>query len=622
MPAITNSDRPASRPSTRATTSPSASVTRRTRAAKVSGGENVASTGPKKGRVVRRADPVPVQESEAASTAPANIRALSKRNVMTVCDSVSVAGRFGSQSRCSAVAPDTTVWTGEADGSIVIRLAPSGMEVSRIQATGRAVVLVLANVSGRMWAGYSDGAIRVFDHDTQKVLRESTQHTAAVYAMCAADGFVYTGGADWKVYQWEADDLHFCRMYHGHRNNVRCLTTYKDPESGCRYVVSGSDDGTVKVWDTSVAVSPMKKAACGANAEKDAGCVATLDGQGRGVRSALVLEDTAELWVGSEDTAIRVWDLYSMTITSVITAHRTPVVTMQRVEETVWSGSKDGTIVITNRFSKDVVHQATQPPTSSSSGGLQQRFNMSIQPVTRTVIYNVWATSADGSWQCWNFTAPESGAPYTEDEAAVTYPEGHYLSQSRNRRSPHTSQRRSSSARATSAATADAHHNSHQSSTMREDDAELRESVARTRRSVAELLTEPAEVTLNNGRGAAAASADVDAEAQDEDDVPLEVVAESIRNDRAEATKKDVEHQLAALEKEMKRAEKLREQLRKLGQDPVAVAAAATVHNRAPRKSVVADSPSTEALENVSSKLDAQRVENAALAAAINAAKK
>lgn len=656
MPPITNGDRPSARPSTRKAAASSASATHRPRTAKVTAGATPATPAktPTKGKVVRRADPATNRAAAAAAaggeeSAPANMRALPRRNITAVCDAVSVASRFPSQSRCSAVAPDATVWTGEADGSIVIRLAPSGLEVHRLSPIGRSVVLTLANVSGRMWAGYSDGALRVFDPATQAVVGESTQHTAAVYAMCAADGFVYTGGADWKVYQWEAEDLHFCRMYHGHRNNVRCLTTYRDPESGRRYVVSGSDDGTVKVWDASSALTPMKRSiAGGAGSDKDTGCIATLDGQGRGVLSALVLEDTAELWVGSEDTAIRVWDLYSMTITSVITAHRTPVVTLQRVEETIWSGSKDGAVVITNRFSKDVVHQATQPPASvvSSNGAgpkTQQRFNMSIQPVTRTVVYNVWTTSVDGSWQCWNFAAPESATAPSAAERDIEaemigYPEGHYLSQSRQRRSSHTSQRRGSSARgaATNDAGAAAASSacpplSHDNTSAGGDgeDAELRASVARTRRSVAELLTEPAEVRRNGSRSAANAdfaATGADGEgtaAAEEDDAAIDAVAESIRNDRAEATKKEVEHQLAALKKEVQRTERLHAELRRLGQDPDAVEAAAVGDESTSSlgQRGATDSPSTQALESVSAKLEAQRAENVALAAAIVAAK-
>ncbi|KPI83839.1 hypothetical protein ABL78_7124 [Leptomonas seymouri] len=601
-----NSDRPTARPSACATTSPSASVTRRslhTKGAATAPDASVKS--PKRGKVARRVDPVTVVETAAA--APVNMRSLSKRNVASVCDSVSVAGRFESQSRCSAISPDTTVWTGEADGSIAIRLAPSGMEVSRINKFGHSTVLVLASVNGNMWAGYSDGAVRVLDHATQKLRGELTQHTAAVYAICAANGLVYTGGADWKVYQWEADDLHFCRMYHGHRNSVRCLATYNDPESSRRYVVSGSDDGTVKVWDASLVLTPMKRTT--AKGEKDAGCIATLDGQGRGVLSLLVLEDTAELWVGSEDTAIRVWDLYSMTITSVITAHRTPVVTLQRVAETIWSGSKDNAIVITNRFSKDVVHQATQPPGAGGSGP-QQRLPMFIQPVTRTVVHNVWTTSPDGSWQCWNFTAPECGAPYLQED--VVYPDGHYLSQSRNRPPSRGSQRRSSSVRAAN------HHSSNQghNAEMKEEDAELRESVARTRRSVTEMLTEPAEVTLNGNGG-------VDSDGSGDDvDVPIEEVAKSILRDRTAETRKQMEHQQTALQKAEKQAEKLRAQLQRLGQDPAAVAAAAAAAFPAARTSAATDSPSTDALERVLEKLSAQKAENAALAAAIDTAKK
>lgn len=550
------------------------------------------------------------------------MRSLSHRSALTICDSVSVFRRFEGQSRCSAVALDGTAWTGETDGTIVIRLVPSGMEVRRIASIGRAAVLVMENVSGSMWAGYSDGAIRVFDYVTQKVLRQSTQHTAAVYAMCAAGGYVFTGGADGKVYQWMTEDLHYSHMYYGHRNAVRSLTTYTDPKSGCRCLVSGSDDGTVKVWEATVANTNGAP-------RKDGGCVYTLDGQGRCVLSILVLEDTAELWAGSEDSAIRVWDLSSMTVTTVITGHRAPVATLQQVGDTVWSGSKDGAITITNRFSKDIVHQASQPPVSSSASAGGQRWSVSILPVTRSVVYEVWATAVDGSWQCWNFTVPKGVKSYVKE--AEVLKGGGCPSHTRPQRLSRVSQRCSHNVRSGSVNAYSKNGSRSASAPAHSSDDKLRESVAQTRHTVALLL---AGSKVHQGNGFAHRSEAVNVGIVDDDDIPLDDVAESIRNDHTAETQKELQLKQAALAKEREKSAELRAELEKMCKDPVAIAeegAANTFRrtdslvigdvqaktNAMERQSGTLGSPTTEKLVGVSSQLELMIAQNKAMAAAV-----
>ncbi|CAC9486349.1 conserved hypothetical protein [Leishmania infantum JPCM5] len=565
--------------------------------------------------------------------APANMCTLSHRSALTICDSVSVSRRFGGQSRCSAVAVDGTAWTGETDGTIAIRLVPSGMEVRRIAPIGRAAVLVMQNVSGNMWAGYSDGAIRVFDHVTQKVLRQSTQHTAAVYAMCAADGYVFTGGADGKVYQWMAEDLHYSHMYYGHRNAVRSLTTYTDQKSRCRYVVSGSDDGTVKVWEATVAKTS-------GTPRKDGGCVSTLDGQGRCVLSILVLEDTAELWAGSEDSAIRVWDLSSMTVTTVITGHRAPVVTLLKVGDTVWSGSKDGAITITNRFSKDIVHQASQPPARRSAAAGGKRSSVSILPVTRTVVYEVWVTAVDGSWQCWNFTVPE-GVKSCIEEADVLKG-GRCPSHSRPQRLSRVNQCRSRNVRSGSVSAYSENGSDSASARAHSSDEKLRASVAQTRRTVAVLLAGSKVhhgLGAHNGNGFAHRSEAVSVGIVDDDDTPLDIVAESIRNDHTAETKREVQLKQAALAKERRKSAELRAALEMMCKDPVAIAeeGAEKVFRRTDslviadaqaetiameRQSGMLGSPTTEKLVWVSSQLELVKAQNEAMAAAMTEFKK
>ncbi|GET88382.1 hypothetical protein, conserved [Leishmania tarentolae] len=578
------------------------------------------------GRKRKRASLMQHRNTSGSDEAPTSMRSLAHRNVLTGCESVSVSRRFKGQSCCSAVALDGTVWTGERAGAIAVRLASNGMEVRRIAPIGGASVLVMENVSGNMWAGYSDGAIRVFDHVTLKVLRESTQHTAAVYAMCAADGYVFTGGADRKVYRWMEEDLHYSCMYYGHRNAVRSLTTYTDQKSGSRYVVSGSDDGTVKVWEATVAKT-------NGTPQKDCSCVSTIHGQGRSVLSMLVWEDTAELWAGSEDSIIRVWDLSSMTVITVLTAHRAPVVALKKVGDTVWSGSKDGAITITNRFSKDILHQASKPPARSNAATGRPRSSTLIMPVTCSAVYEVWTTAVDGSWQCWNFTVPQWVKSNVKH--ADFFKGGRCLLHKQP-------QRRSHSVRTGSVHVYSGDSSHSASALVQNRDKKLRESVAQTRHTVAVLLAcskVENHVGAHNGNGVAHCNEAADVDVVEDDDIPLDVVVESIHNDHAAETQKEVRFKEAELAKERRKSADLRAELEKIGKDPVAIAeegaqnvftrtdslatAGALVEtNGMNRQSSARDRPARETLIKVSSQLELIKAQNKAMTVALTTSKR
>lgn len=542
--------------------------------------------------------------------APVSLRSLSKIHVGAISDTVTASRRFSGNSRCCAVAPDGTAWTGEVDGSIVLRLVPSGAEVVRIPPSGRATATVIERVAGSMWVGFSDGAIRVFDVETQQQKQESRQHTAAIYAICTVGDSVYTGGADWKIHQWEAADMNHRRMLSGHKNSVRCLTPYRDPESNRWCLASGSDDGTVKIWDTQ-ASPPRSVKSAAAEAEREGRCIATLDGQCRSVRCLAVWQDTAELWVGSEDTVIRVWDLYSMTVMAVITAHRAPVVSLQQVEDSVWSGSTDGTVAVTDRYSKDLIFRAAQPPTST---GVGLRDVMVIAPVSRTIIHNVWTTAADGSWQCWAYKTEESSVATTMPCMVNFSQPVSSIRTARNgsasvRRETSTRRAGSESMKEVSSAVLDGDGNN--------DNGELRESVARTRRSINTLLAESADcgfVSFNMENG------------NESEDAPIDAFVASIRDDRRAELAKEVSQCKIQVAQEEKKAERLRTKLAKVQNattvPPQLPTTTPTRTENASKPDGRHPSPTTEALASLSSRLTELKAQNEVIEKQIAAGKK
>lgn len=324
-------------------------------------------------------------------------------------DTMSVTNRVQANSRCIALGDDGTVWTGEADGSIAIRLPPLGDEVERIPGEknrlGRtSTVTVLHRVDGNMWAAYSNGTIKIFATEPNSsgqisIVQEHRQMTSVVNAICEVGRHVCSAGGDWKVYLWDRDDLRYGRLFYGHANSVRALAGYVDPDTEEDVIISGSDDGTVKFWNPRAP----------AQSERDVACIATIEMPARsGVWSMAVLEDTMELWVGCDDGALRVYDLYSKTCTAVIEGHTAPVVALRQIDDNMWSGSKTGTLLIASRFTKDVVNVVRQPVASRAAAGGVGPCSICIQPVQRTIVNNVWVTGTDGAWQCWSQLSPES----------------------------------------------------------------------------------------------------------------------------------------------------------------------------------------------------------------------
>lgn len=421
---------------------------------------------------------------------------MARRVKSVTSDNIRVARQFeGGCPRAIAPGLRGTAWTSEADGSLVVRAVPEGYELGRVAPYRSTFATCLLKVGEtQMWAGYNDGALRVFDTDDLTVLYENTTHGAQVMAMSLSKNLVFVGGNDWKIYVYDSTDFHFERMLFGHTNSVRCLAGYVDPEDGVKRVASGGDDGLVKIWDPTVA--------------SERACLAELEGHDGSVLSALVLQDTAELWTGGEDGTVRVWDLYSLGPLATIVAQTAPVASLQLVEDNVWTGGKDGRITIFNRFTKELVHEASQPP----SGTYTQRSHTLIQPVQRTVAHNVWASNASGGWQNWACVCPESDPAEAQRSTALI--------------SSRMAARKKTGG-AGGEREADAEVLSPDEEARRARDAALRRDVDGIRRSV---------IALSDGDGEDGEDADEEADYAlgDDDPVSLDAVEKSIARDRAE----------------------------------------------------------------------------------------
>ncbi|RNC45538.1 hypothetical protein TcCL_NonESM04684, partial [Trypanosoma cruzi] len=269
------------------------------------------------------------------------------------------------------------VWTAEMDGRILIRAAARGEILFEASARESAFCTVLRKVSARqIWAAFSDGFIRCYNSINGNMEHEFVQHDGAVRSLASSpvSDYVYSGGDDWKVYQWSKSRCTYIRLFSGHSNGVQCvlvvpgttnagavyatedileendeegtiensLPSGDDGELKDEFVLSGGDDMTIKVWDP---MAPLQ-------IETDEACLATLRGHSGSVRAIEIHPRSGYLWSGGDDCTIRVWNWYSdetrRCVATLRGQHSGPITSIAYIAPRMWSSGKDGFVVVWN----------------------------------------------------------------------------------------------------------------------------------------------------------------------------------------------------------------------------------------------------------------------------------
>lgn len=156
---------------------------------------------------------------------------------------------FDDQIRSMVVASRTTptgqplVWTGQqGEGDIALRNV-RGDVCARIEKKRDVLVNALVSHENTLWAGLSDGCIRVFDQKTlQMVGEERKQHAGPITCLLSVGQTVFSGGADWQIYAWDPRTLRCIGQLSGHQNQVNCLCTEGD------LIFSGGEDQAIRCW--------------------------------------------------------------------------------------------------------------------------------------------------------------------------------------------------------------------------------------------------------------------------------------------------------------------------------------------------------------------------------------
>ncbi|KAG5480227.1 hypothetical protein CUR178_06283 [Leishmania enriettii] len=295
--------------------------------------------------------------------------------------------------RCIAPVNDRIMWTAEYRGTLCIRALPKGTSLKELpgREDSYCCSLLYLPTEDVVWAGFQDGYLHVYNAKSMVLLKEVMAHNGGLNCMVEVDGTVITGGANWKMCQWDPTNgsAHLQRTLYGHNGGVRALCVYDGPTGAV--VFSGSDDGTVRAWD------PYDFSA--GQGTTDAS-IHTFTGHCRAVLALAVVSQANQLWSAGEDMTLRVWDMRSLSCLKVLRGcHTAPISCVMVVESRVWSADKHGHILVW-----DI---ATQSPLQDLAErvpywGLGQGMVLSMQKVQLTSAYKVWTASSSGVLQCWN----------------------------------------------------------------------------------------------------------------------------------------------------------------------------------------------------------------------------
>ena len=172
--------------------------------------------------------------------------------------------------------------------------------------------------------GSTDSTVRVWDVSSGQMLNTLVQHSAAVLCLRFGPTTMVTCSKDWTIAVWDIKsptDIRRRRLLVGHRGGVTRVDF--DDE----YIVSGSVDQTIKVWQTSTGEF-----------------VRTLHGHREGI--ACLQYRGNRIISGSFDSTIRIWDVESGACLRLLEGHEDWVTCIWSDDKKIVSGTYYGTIKV------------------------------------------------------------------------------------------------------------------------------------------------------------------------------------------------------------------------------------------------------------------------------------
>ena len=341
-----------------------------------------------------------------------------------------------------AVTPDgTRAVTGGDDGSVRVWDLLLGREQATLTGHSGWVWAVAVTPDGtRAVSGGEDGSVRVWDLATGRMQTTLTGHTRQVLAVSVApDGTrAVSGSSDGSVRVWDlAPSREQAPAEAPAAAPAPAPARASAPDSWTfslavtqdgRHAVSGSDDGSVRLWDLTrgrtlatltghrrpvwaVAVTADGSRAVTGSSDKsvrvwdlDTGReLAILSGHARAVWSVAVTPEGSRAVSGSEDGSMRVWDLARGRELATLSGHARPVLAVALTQDgtRAVSGCDDGSVVVWDLARRRVL--------ATLGGHTGEVFSVAVTPDGTRAI----SGGSDGAVRVWDLAAGRELAALT-----------------------------------------------------------------------------------------------------------------------------------------------------------------------------------------------------------------
>eukprot|EP01102_Stenamoeba_stenopodia_P013344 TRINITY_DN4316_c0_g3_i1.p1 TRINITY_DN4316_c0_g3~~TRINITY_DN4316_c0_g3_i1.p1 ORF type:complete len:911 (-),score=335.78 TRINITY_DN4316_c0_g3_i1:42-2774(-) len=142
-------------------------------------------------------------------------------------------------------------WSGSSDRTIRYWDARTGNSLGTIAAHSKGVRCILV-VDDVLWSGSDDEMIKLWDIRSKKIRAElPPAHEGSVLSLAYLPTVmqVWSSSADRRICCWDAQNNsgRLLKEFKAHEGRVTCLS------AGKKYIWSGSDDKTIKLWDIATA---------------------------------------------------------------------------------------------------------------------------------------------------------------------------------------------------------------------------------------------------------------------------------------------------------------------------------------------------------------------------------
>ncbi len=179
-----------------------------------------------------------------------------------------------------------------------------------------------------------NGVLNIWEINEKKICFRFKGHNSAIWSLMeTSDGYLVSGSSDKTIKIWDCVNRkeNCIATLKGHKGTIYCIAEIDNNK-----IISGSEDSTLKIWD--IQKSKMQ-------------CVLTLNDPNKSkINSIIVLKETSFVLTGNDDNLIKIWNINddSGFVTNYLEGHSCTVwcLVVFSDDELLASGSSDNLVKI------------------------------------------------------------------------------------------------------------------------------------------------------------------------------------------------------------------------------------------------------------------------------------